>query len=96
MLVFFELGAKLISSDGRNELILSNSDVLSSISEGCRTVVSSAWNLIDALASSISKKLQDFLSAFEPIGFGEGKFLFRCGSVERMCGKVELCHVKYM
>lgn len=93
MLVFFELRAQLVSSDGRNELILSNSYIFSSVSEGGRTIVSSTWDLIDALASSINRKLQDFLSTFEPVGLGKGKFLFRRGGVERMRGKVQLCHV---
>lgn len=93
MLVFFELRAQFIRSNRRNVLILSNPQIFSSISEGSRAIVSSTWDLIDALASSISKKVQDFLGAFEPVGFGEWKFLFGWWGVERMRGKVEFCHV---
>lgn len=77
MLVFFELRAQFIRSNRRNVLILSNPQIFSSISEGSRAIVSSTWDLIDALASSISKIVQDFLGAFEPVGFRERKFLFR-------------------
>lgn len=93
MLVFFELRAKFVGSNRRNVFILSNSQIFSSVSEGSRAIVSSTWDLIDTLASSISKQLQNFLSAFEPVSFGERKFLFRRGGVERMRGKVEFCHV---
>lgn len=75
-------------------LVLSDSDIFSSVSKGSRAIISSTWDLIDALTSSIKKELQYFLSAFEPVGLGERKFLFRRGSVERMRGKVEFCHVK--
>lgn len=69
MLVFFELRTKFVRSNRRNVLILSNPKIFSTVSEGSRTIVSSAWNLIDALTSSIRKELQDFLGAFEPVGF---------------------------